>query len=194
MRPRVDMRATGCRWPATSPSAPFGSWRNISGADRQSAPPNVPPIRPRRAPGRGCRRSRSSRARAGARRAPRDRVGEACRSFAIVEAVAERDHRTRHIAGEHMGKPARASRRCRRAATARRGRRSSIPSPDAGRRRSAPPRPANRAHRRSRRRARPRPRRSRPRAGQRSRAPIEQQEASGSLLPNRSRPLHAPTS
>ena len=103
---------------------------------------------------RDCRRSRSSRGRAAAR----DSVARSCRAeplraVAVVKAVAERDHRARLVAHDRPRTAAPASRRCRKAAAARRGARSSSLFRDAGRRPQAGVPPANRARRPDRRQA-----------------------------------------
>ena len=156
VRPRPFTRATGCRWPAISPSAPArsGSWRNISGADREHRRRDAADAR-RPARDRDCRRSRSSRGRAAARASiARSSSRHALRPVAVVEAVAERDHDARRVARDRARRAAPASPRCHRAAAARRARRSSSLFRDAGRRRPAGLPPANRARRRNRRPAR----------------------------------------
>ena len=99
---------------------------------------------PRPGRDRGCRRSRSSRGRAAAPQRGAVGVGEPRRPAAVVEAVAQRHHDARRIARDQRAQAAPASPRCRRAAAARRGRRSSSLFRDADRRPPAGPAPANR--------------------------------------------------
>ena len=86
-----------------------------------------------------------SRPRCSARSAARSIVANARGAIAVVEAVAERDDEPRRVSGRSTASGAPAWPRCRRAAAARRARRSSSPFPGAGRRRRAGLRPASTA-------------------------------------------------